>query len=83
MLLSIKFRLVISTLLFSSQSHTQSVCSPHIIEDVEEYGTSVSVENVNFNELITQLLKIVQTAELSHFTKIRAKSAQKVGRGFN
>ena len=72
MLLLNKFRLLIATLLFSSQTQAKSVCSPHILEDVAEYGTSVEVENVNFNELITQLLKLVEAAELSYFTKIRA-----------
>ena len=72
MLLLDKLRVLIATLLFSSQTQAKSVCSPHILEDVAEYGTSVEVENMNFNELISQLLKLVEAAEFSYFEKIRA-----------
>ena len=59
---------VITLVLYSSKSHTESICSPHVIEDVRQYGTEVTVETVSFNELIKQLLNLVQAAELSHFS---------------
>ena len=64
-----KLRVLIATLLFSSQIQAKTVCSPHILEDVAEYGTSVEVQNISFNELVTQLLKLVEAAEFSYFEK--------------
>ena len=62
---------VITLVLYSSKSHTESICSPHVIEDVRQYSTQVTVETISFNELIKQLLSLVQSAELSHFSIVK------------
>ena len=64
-------KLLLITAIFYNQTHAKSLCSLHILEDVSQNGISVNVEKICFNELITQLLKLIITAEGSHFSRVK------------
>ena len=64
-------KLLLITAIFYNQTHAKSLCSLHILEDVSQNGISVNVEKICFNELITQLLKLIITAECSNFSRVK------------
>ena len=40
------------------QTHAQSLCALHILEDIEQEGISSNIEKISFNEIITSLLEL-------------------------
>ena len=52
------------------QTHAQSLCALHILEDIEQEGISINIEKMSFNEIITSLLELIITAEKSDFSRV-------------
>ena len=58
------------TAILNNQTHAKSLCALHILEDIAQDGISINVEKICFNELITSLLKLIITAESTHFSRV-------------
>ena len=71
LLLTSKLWIWVIVVLNSYETLAGSKCSKHIIEDVRQYSTEVNVEVISFNAIITGLLSLVQSAQLSHFSIFR------------
>ena len=46
----------------------QGKCGLHQLENVRQYGEQTITEEINFDEIIRQLLNIIAVARKSHFT---------------
>ena len=58
------------TAIVYNQTHAQSLCALHILEDIEQEGMSINIEKISFNEIITSLLELIITAEKSDFSRV-------------
>lgn len=46
-------------------------CTKHTIEDVTGYSTETNVETISFDNIIMELLSLVRSAQMSHFSIVR------------
>ena len=70
-MLLLTWKLWVIVLLNCNQIFTGSKCSKHTIEDVKQYGTEVNVETISFDDIIMEMLSLVRSAQMSHFSIVR------------
>ena len=48
----------------------QPECELHKLENVKQQSEEIITENINFNDILKQLLKIIKLARINHFQSL-------------
>lgn len=70
-MLLLTWKLLVIVLLNCNLIFTKPSCTKHTIEDVKEYSTEFNVETISFNDIIMEMLSLVKSAHMSHFSIVR------------